>query len=65
MDTPKQVRVIAIDGFTDDQNVVHPYGQEFSEPEGARLDGWLKDGHVRIDTRGQRPAVPDPSKAGA
>lgn len=49
-----EVRVIVLEGFTDDKGVVHEYGQEFSEPEGARLTDWLAKGQVRVDDRAHR-----------
>lgn len=45
------MKVIAINSFTDNEGEWHPYGQEFDEPDGPRLDGWLKDGTVRVDDR--------------
>lgn len=48
------MRVIVLEAFKDGK-VDHPYGEEFDAPSGAKLDGWLAKGLVRVDDRAARP----------
>lgn len=57
------MRVIAVESFTDDTVTppeFHPYGHEFEQKPGAKLDGWLRDGVVREDDRLAKSRAPQP-----
>jgi hypothetical protein len=46
------MRLIALTSFTDKETgEFHPYGHEFAQEEGKKLDRWLSSGLVRIDDR--------------
>lgn len=50
------MRVIALTSFTDpDSGEFHGYGHEFDQEEGAKLDGWIADGTVKVDDRASAP----------
>jgi len=46
------MRVIALNSFIDEETGErHPYGHEFNQAEGAKLNGWLATKKVRKDDR--------------